>query len=96
MFVCALIFCLFLRAPSVQEVLISGGLAKNEVYMQIHADVLGIEVSTFAIGEADLMLVGAAVLARQSALGSNLNDAKDLVYPHLQITKYKPSANTAK
>lgn len=58
--------------------------------MQTHADVLNIDVITFSAGEADLMLVGAAILAHHSALQQDLTQ-KIVKYPQLQAKTYKPT-----
>lgn len=47
----------------IEKIIVSGGLAKNELYLQLHADILGVELVTFNAGEADLMLVGASIIA---------------------------------
>lgn len=47
----------------IQKIIVSGGLAKNELYLQLHSDILGVELVTFTAGEADLMLVGASIIA---------------------------------
>lgn len=47
----------------IEKIIVSGGLAKNELYLQLHSDILGVELVTFTAGEADLMLVGASIIA---------------------------------
>lgn len=87
--------CDLFRISNLKKVLISGGLAKNEVYMQTHADVLNIEVITFSVGEADLMLIGAAILAYHSALKQDLTQ-KVINYPQLQAKRFQPSEELQK
>ena len=71
--------------------MITGGLTKNNVYMQIHADVFNTEVFTFSLGEADLMLVGAAILAHQAANGLDLTASQiQIKYPNFKLECYKP------
>ncbi|XP_054161609.1 FGGY carbohydrate kinase domain-containing protein-like [Oppia nitens] len=79
-----------LKIPDLKKVLISGGLAKNDVYMQLHADVLNIDVITFDLGDADLMLVGAAILAYHSIFKQDLN-TKLVSYPDLDATYFRPT-----
>lgn len=83
------------RIPNLKKVLISGGLTKNHVYMQTHADVLNVEVITFGAGDADLMLVGAAILAHHSALKQDLTQ-KIIKYPQLTTKRYQPKQELQK
>ena len=83
------------RIPDLKVVLISGGLAKNEVYMQVHADVLNIQVITYAMGDADLMLVGAGILAYHSMAKQSLS-TKIIGYPNLKGKRYTPTKELRK
>ena len=84
------LYLLFKRIPELKKVLVSGGLAKNDLYMQVMADVLNTEVITFSMGEADLMLVGAALLALHSVTKTELNK-KIAKYPKLEAIRFKPT-----
>ena len=83
------------RIPELKKVLVSGGLAKNDLYMQVHADVLNTEVITFSLGEADLMLVGAALLAFHAIMGKELS-VKIASYPKLEAKRFKPTEELQK
>ncbi|CAG2104273.1 unnamed protein product, partial [Medioppia subpectinata] len=79
-----------LKIPDLKVVLISGGLAKNEVYMQVHSDVLNIDVVTFSMGDADLMLVGAGLLGYHAVRQQSLS-TKLISYPNLEVKRYTPT-----
>lgn len=49
-----------------KQVLVSGGLMKNEVFMQILADVLCLPVRTLNLGDIDLMVMGAGLIAHHA------------------------------
>lgn len=51
----------------IEQVLISGGLMKNHVFMQILADVLNLKVRTLNLGDVDLMVMGASLVAHHAA-----------------------------
>lgn len=51
------------NSQEIEQIIVTGGLAKNEFYMQTHADVLGRTLSTYNFGKADHMLSGAAIIA---------------------------------
>ncbi|KAI2796453.1 hypothetical protein RDWZM_000084 [Blomia tropicalis] len=62
------------NSQPIKKIIVTGGLTKNDLYLQLHADILNTELVTFSAGEADLMLVGASVIA---FTGSLINDDKD-------------------
>lgn len=45
------------------RIIVSGGLTKNDFYLQQHADILNLELVVFNSGELNLMLAGASVIA---------------------------------
>lgn len=66
------------NSQPIKRILVTGGLTKNEFYLQIHADVLGLELSTFSAGDADLMLVGASVIALTATQVQQSHDSMKL------------------
>ena len=40
------------------KVVVSGGLTRNDLYMQLHSDILGCEITSMKTEDADMMLVG--------------------------------------
>lgn len=79
-------------------VLVSGGLLKNEMYMQIHADVLGVEVTGVDCGEIDMMLAGAAIMAKQAACQKELTlkETQDVSFAGLQLRVFQPTEEYAR
>ena len=51
------------NSEPIRKIIVTGGLTKNPAYLQLHADILDVELVTFSAGEADLMLVGCSVVA---------------------------------
>lgn len=45
------------------KVVVSGGLTRNELYMQLHADILNCEITSMKTQEADGMLLGMCTLS---------------------------------
>lgn len=74
-------------------VVLSGGLIKNSIYLQIQADVLGSEVTALACGEIDMMLAGTAIMARQAALRRSLvlEELRDVSFAALTMQTFKPT-----
>ena len=62
----------------IKKFIVTGGLAKNEFYMQIHSDILQCPLVTFSAGDADLMLVGASVIAFCSTIP--MKKIEDLIF----------------
>lgn len=82
----------------VGAVLVSGGLLKNELFMQIQADVLGTEVIGIDCGEVDMMLAGAAIMAKQAALKQELSleATKNVSFASLELRSFQPNAEYRK
>lgn len=74
-------------------VLMSGGLMKNEAFMQIYADVMGVRVVGIECSGVDMMLVGTAIMARQAVLGSDLSlpALRDIRFNDMKLNKFDPS-----
>jgi ribulose kinase len=87
-----------LKLSSMAAVLVSGGLLKNEMYMQIHADVLGVEVTGVDCGEIDMMLAGAAIMAKQAACQKELTlkETQDVSFAGLQLRVFQPTEEYAR
>lgn len=51
------------RIPNINAVVVSGGLVKNEMFVQIQADVLESEVIAVECGAIDMMLAGKRILS---------------------------------
>lgn len=70
----------------------SGGLTKNDAFMQIYADVLGVQVTGLELGKVDMMLAGTAVMARQAVFNKNLNleDLEGVSFDDLNLVIFKP------
>lgn len=69
------------RSEMIRKIIVTGGLVKNDFYMQSHADILGCPLVTFSAGEADLMLVGASLIAYTAThiQGRPAGDTKDAI-----------------
>lgn len=68
------------NSEPIRKIIVTGGLTKNELYLQLHSDILGVELVTFSAGEADLMLVGASVIAfASSQIGQKANNRQQLL-----------------
>jgi ribulose kinase len=82
-----------LRMSVVEAVVVSGGLLKNDVYMQIQADVLGTEVTGIDCGEIDMMLAGAAIMAKQAAQKQELTleATNSLSFDNLKLNSFHPN-----
>lgn len=82
-----------LKIPDLKLCLLSGGLNKNRCFMQIYADVIGVDVIGMDLGSIDMMLAGTAILARQGALkgGNSLDNIVNLSFKDLKMTTYTPS-----
>ena len=76
-----------------QAILVSGGLMKNEAFMQIYADVLGVRVVGIECAGVDMMLVGTAIMARQAVLKSDLSLAAlhDIRFNDMKLNNFDPS-----
>ncbi|RWS16942.1 FGGY carbohydrate kinase domain-containing protein-like protein [Dinothrombium tinctorium] len=83
-----------MNLSKLNTILVCGGLAKNEIYIQTHADVLNCEVITMRGGDADMMLIGCALLARQAALRSDLSvqHLQNISMPDLQMQSFNPNS----
>lgn len=89
---------------SIQSVLLCGGLSRNPLFVQVHADVLGLPV--LCAREPESVLLGSAVLAAYAAgIHSSVADAMmsmggyaDVVNPDRQVveSRYKISDNPLK
>lgn len=55
-----------LEMPSLQSIIVSGGLAKNSFFLQTYADVLEVDVVAIECGTIDMMLVGTGIMALQA------------------------------
>lgn len=75
-----------------QTILVSGGLMKNDAFMQIYADVTGVAVVGIECSGVDMMLVGTAIMARQAFLMSDLSlpALADLRYNDFMLKKFEP------
>lgn len=84
--------------PKLEAVVVSGGLLKNDVYMQIQADVLGTEVTGIDCGEVDMMLAGAAIMAKQAAQRKEmtLEATQSLSFDKLELRTFQPNADYRK
>lgn len=87
-----------LNIPELKLCLVSGGLLKNLCFMQIYADVLGLDVIGMDSGSVDMMLAGTAILARQGALkGDNsLESISNVCFKNLKLAPFKPNAGLKK
>lgn len=76
-----------------RTILVSGGLMKNEAFMQIYADVTGVPVIGIECSGVDMMLVGTAIMARQAFLKSDLSltALTDVRYGDVTLSKFEPS-----
>lgn len=50
-------------SKEIETIIVTGGLARNEFFMQTHADILDRTLWTYNFGKADHMLSGAAIIA---------------------------------
>ena len=84
--------------PIMNAVVVSGGLLKNTAYMQIQADVLGVEVIGMECGKIDMMLVGTAIMAYQAARRKplTLEAMSDITFCELKLSKFTPNLSFQK
>lgn len=64
----------------IDNIIVSGGLTKNDFYMQSLADVLQAQVVSSTFGNVDAMVMGSALVARQAVLNSHLIDDDPLAH----------------
>lgn len=71
---------------------VSGGLTRNDLYMQLHSDILGCEITSMKTEDADMMLVGTSILAHQAHKRSNLRleNLKDIEFEGITYQTYTP------
>lgn len=66
----------------IERIIVSGGLSKNDFYLQLHADVLQIPLVTF--GDSNLMLAGASMIAYTASTGEKIEaiqcDSESKIY----------------
>jgi FGGY-family pentulose kinase len=81
-----------IKMQNLRAILVSGGLMKNKAFMQIYADVLGAPVVGIECGGVDMMLVGAAIMARQAVLRSDLSLSalRDVRFNDLKLSNFDP------
>ena len=67
------------NSDKILKIIVTGGLTKNDLYLQLHSDILGIELVTFTAGDADLMLVGASVIAFTASQINSTSERSQLI-----------------
>jgi len=74
-------------------VLVSGGLAKNSLFLRIYSDTIGVPVVAMDAGIIDMMLAGTAILARQAVIGKDncLESMSEVTFKDLDTLHYKPN-----
>jgi len=77
------------RSEQIRKIIVTGGLAKNDFYLQLHSDILDTELVTVSAGEADLMLVGASIIALTSIQCHNDSEQSRLLLVELLTDKLR-------
>lgn len=66
-------------AQPIRQVIVSGGLTKNEFYLQKHADILERKIFVYDLDRTDHMLTGTAIMSFVAALNRS-NSLNELIY----------------
>ena len=74
------------------KVIMSGGLTRNQLYMQLHSDILGCEITSMKTDDADMMLVGTSILAHQAHKNRDLSleNLKDIEFDGITYETFTP------
>jgi FGGY family of carbohydrate kinases, C-terminal domain len=75
--------------------ILTGGMARNEVYAQMIADIINLEVISMSSGNVDMTLIGAAIAAWHANLQLShlsLEQLHSVTFPFLEIKKYTPNS----